>query len=39
MPCECIHALMMRAHALDGTTCMIKKLKLHNRVKSLLIKC
>jgi len=28
---------MMRAYALDGTTCMIKKLKLHSRVK--LIRC
>jgi len=33
MPCECIYALMMRAYALDDTTCMIKKLKLHSRVK------
>ena len=33
MPCECIYALMMRAYALDGTTCMTKKLKLHSRVK------
>jgi len=39
MPCECIYALMLRAHALDGTTCMIKKLKLLSRVKSLLIRC
>jgi len=39
MPCECIYALMLRAHALDGATCMIKKLKLHSRVKSLLIRC
>jgi len=39
MPCECIYALMLSAHVLDGTTCMIKKLKLHSRVKSLLIRC
>ena len=33
MPCECIYALMMKVYALDGTTCMIKKLKLHSRVE------
>ena len=33
MPCECIYALMLGAHAPDGTTCMVKKLKLHNQVE------
>jgi len=35
MPCECIYALKLGAHAPDGTTCMIKKLKLHSRVELL----